>query len=79
MNLVQTCVNFLDERYTVSSSLSRSILCFRDDVDVVKNAKGNASAGIRARKGLRALRDKLSELVKTTLNEEKSAKEDAVE
>ena len=49
------------------------------DVDVVKNAKGNASAGIRARKGLRALRDKLSELVKTTLNEEKSAKEDAAE
>lgn len=42
------------------------------DVDVLKNAKGNASAGIRARKGLRALRNNLSELVKTTIEEEKA-------
>jgi hypothetical protein len=46
------------------------------DVDVLKNAKGNASAGIRARKGLRALRNKLSELVKVTLEEGKAAEED---
>ena len=37
------------------------------DVDVSKNAKGNASAGVRARKGLRLLRNKTSELVKATL------------
>lgn len=37
------------------------------DVDVSKNAKGNASAGVRARKGLRLLRTKTSELVKATL------------
>jgi len=37
------------------------------DVDVTKNAKGNASAGVRARKGLRLLRAKTSELVKATL------------
>jgi hypothetical protein len=43
------------------------------DVDVLKNAKGNASAGIRARKGLRALRNKLSELVKVTLEEGKAS------
>jgi hypothetical protein len=46
------------------------------DVDVLKNAKGNASAGIRARKGLRALRNKLSELVKVTLEEGKATEED---
>lgn len=44
------------------------------DVDVLKNAKGNASAGIRARKVLRELRNKLSELVKTTIEEEKVEK-----
>lgn len=37
------------------------------DVDVTKNAKGNASAGVRARKGLRLLRNKTTELVKVTL------------
>ena len=37
------------------------------DVDVSKNVKGNASAGVRARKGLRLLRTKTSELVKATL------------
>jgi hypothetical protein len=46
------------------------------DVDVLKNAKGNASAGIRARKGLRALKNKLGELVKVTLEEGKSEKEE---
>lgn len=46
------------------------------DVDVLKNAKGNASAGIRARKGLRALRNKLSELVKVTLAEGKASSEE---
>lgn len=46
------------------------------DVDVLKNAKGNASAGIRARKGLRALRNKLSELVKVTLEEGKVTTEE---
>jgi hypothetical protein len=46
------------------------------DVDVLKNAKGNASAGIRARKGLRALRNKLSELVKVTLEEGKTGAEE---
>lgn len=40
------------------------------DVDVTKHAKGNASAGVRARKGLRLLRTKTSELVKATLGKE---------
>lgn len=45
------------------------------DVDVMKNAKGNASAGVRARKILRNLRNQLSELVKVTIEEEKETKE----
>jgi hypothetical protein len=40
------------------------------DSDVSKHAKGNASAGVRARKGLRLLRNKTSELVKATLGKD---------
>jgi hypothetical protein len=46
------------------------------DLDVHKNASGNASAGVRARKGLRALKNSASELVKLTIEEEKARKED---
>lgn len=46
------------------------------DVDVLKNAKGNASAGVRARKGLRALKTSLSDLVKVTLEEGKAKDEE---
>ena len=41
------------------------------DLDVVKNANGNASAGVRARRGLRLLKTKSAELVKQTIAEEK--------
>ena len=44
------------------------------DLDVVKNANGNASAGVRARRGLRLLKTKSAELVKTTISAEKSRK-----
>ena len=46
------------------------------DLDVHNNAGGNASAGVRARKGLRALKNSASELVKLTIQEEKSRKSD---
>ncbi len=46
------------------------------DLDVHKNAGGNASAGVRARKGLRALKNSASELVKLTIQEEKARKSD---
>ena len=36
-------------------------------IDIVKNASGNKSAGVRARKGLRSLKKLASELVKTSL------------
>lgn len=45
------------------------------DLDVMKNANGNASAGVRARRGLRLLKNKSAELVKTTISAEKSDKE----
>jgi len=46
------------------------------DMDVRKNSRGNVSAGIRARKGLRLLKTMSAELVKLTVNEEKRRKEE---
>lgn len=46
------------------------------DVDVNKNAKGNSSAGVRARRGLRLLKTKIGEFVKLTISEEKGKKEE---
>jgi len=37
------------------------------ELDVHKNASGNKSAGVRARKGLRLLKKKASDLVKSSL------------
>lgn len=42
------------------------------ELDVVKNAKGVAAAGVRARKGLRDLKLKAAELVKTTVSLDKA-------
>tara|TARA_E500000331_G_scaffold353887_1_gene405614 strand:+ start:2605 stop:2799 length:195 start_codon:yes stop_codon:yes gene_type:complete len=47
------------------------------DLDVHKNASGNASAGVRARKGLRALKNAAASLVKSTIQEEKERKDDS--
>lgn len=44
------------------------------ELDVVKNARGTAAAGVRARKGLRTLKAKASELVKLTIDLDKSKK-----
>lgn len=44
------------------------------ELDVVKNANGVAAAGIRARKGLRDLKSKAADLVKTTVELDKAAK-----
>jgi len=43
--------------------------------DVEKNAKGNASAGVRARKSLRLLKKELSALIKMTLEANKKQQE----
>lgn len=44
------------------------------DVDVNKTAAGNVTAGVRARKGLRVLRNKVHELVKETVEANKAKK-----
>lgn len=44
------------------------------ELDVHKNASGNASAGVRARRGLRALKKEAAELVKLTIEAEKDRK-----
>ena len=42
------------------------------ELDVHKNANGNKSAGVRARKGLRLLKKSASDLVKSSLLTDKS-------
>jgi hypothetical protein len=44
------------------------------DLDVHKNANGNASAGVRARKGLRLLKNQAADLVKLTVELDKAKK-----
>ena len=44
------------------------------DLDVGKNAGGNASAGVRARKGLRLLKKEAGDLVKMTVEVDKERK-----
>lgn len=46
------------------------------EADVAKNAKGVAAAGVRSRKGLRQLQATAKELVKLTLETDKSKKEE---
>lgn len=50
------------------------VLVASTEDDVLKNAKGNSSAGVRARKGLRALKKEIGELVKLTVEEGKAAR-----
>jgi len=45
------------------------------ELDVHKNATGNASAGVRVRKGLRALKKDVGDLVKLSIEEDKSKKQ----
>lgn len=42
------------------------------ELDVAKNARGVAAAGVRARKGLRDLKNKAAELVKKTVELDKA-------
>ena len=42
------------------------------ELDIHKNANGNASAGVRARRGLRTLKNSAADLVKLTLEEDKT-------
>ena len=62
-------VNILD-KWSEIKVLIESI-----DLDVHKNANGNASAGVRARRGLRALKKESADLVRLTIQGEKERKE----
>ena len=42
------------------------------ELDVHKNARGNKSAGVRARKGLRQVKKIASDIVKTSLETDKT-------
>jgi hypothetical protein len=44
------------------------------ELDVQKNSRGNAAAGVRTRKGLRALRKQVTDLVKLTVSLDKDKK-----
>ena len=44
------------------------------DLDVAKNANGNNSAGVRARRGLRLLKNKTADLVRATIENDKDRK-----
>jgi hypothetical protein len=44
------------------------------ELDVVKNARGVAAAGVRARKGLRELKGLAAKLVKMTVETDKTSK-----
>lgn len=48
------------------------VLLASSEDDVLKNARGNISAGVRARKGLRLLKKEISDLVKVTVEEGKA-------
>jgi hypothetical protein len=43
------------------------------DLDIHKNGSGNKSAGVRARKGLRLVKKRAAELVKASLESDKSS------
>ena len=58
------------EKWTEIKTIIESI-----DLDVNKNAGGNASAGVRARKGLRLLKKEAAELVKMTVAADKARKQ----
>ena len=64
----------MNERIIESWNELKALLA-ETEVDVLKNANGNASAGIRARKKLRELKGKLADLVKVTIEEGKQEKE----
>lgn len=56
----------LVEKYEELKTLVETI-----QIDIVKNASGNKSAGVRARKSLRELKKVASELVKSSLTADK--------
>ena len=69
----------LEEKKIMSDVIDKwneiKILVESLELDVHKNASGNSSAGVRARRGLRLLKSNAAELVKLTISEEKTGKD----
>lgn len=65
-----------DDNVILSKWSELKLLVEALEADVNKNAKGVAAAGVRVRKGLRALQASAKELVKTTLENVKNKKEE---
>lgn len=64
----------MDENQVIAKWSALKELVETIEMDVLKNAKGVAAAGVRARKGLRSLKQLSSELVKTTVELDKGKK-----
>jgi hypothetical protein len=64
----------MDENSVLTKWDELKVLVEAIDLDVHKNARGVAAAGVRARKGLRDLKAKASDLVKTTVSLDKEKK-----
>ncbi len=63
--------NAILQKWTELKTLVESL-----ELDVHKHASGNASAGVRARRGLRLLKNESAALVKASLEFEKTKKAD---
>ena len=59
----------LTNKWTELKTLVESL-----ELDVLKQANGNASAGVRARRGLRLLKNEVADLVRGSLDTEKARK-----
>jgi len=64
----------MDESSVVSKWNELKVLVEALELDMQKNANGNASSGVRVRKGLRDLKSRAAELVKLTISLDKEKK-----
>lgn len=64
----------MDENPVVAKWDELKALVVEIELDLVKNAKGNAAAGLRTRKRLRSLKGMVSDLVRVTLERDKAEK-----
>ena len=60
---------------TIAEALNRvKVLVESMEIDIQKNAGGNVSAGVRARRGLRNLKKETAALIKSMVEVEKNRK-----
>lgn len=64
----------MDENTVIAKWDELKALVVEMELDLIKNAKGNAAAGLRTRKRLRALKGMAADLVKLTLERDKAEK-----